>query len=200
MDLTLEEKYDLLRERERTRALLVARSVIQRPEISLWMILLPILFIFHAMQIQKYKNGLHAFAENFVRTKFKALDFALEAVQEKKSPDIDVASCFPSLDAGNEVMRRVCEKQVEEIRVLFRHYRALLRAGGADFESLLKNAYEDAGKYRVFLNDLEKAEEEVNRHVTRHFQTSEAALEVMKKMNLTLRALRKEDLDIFREL
>lgn len=195
----IEEKYDILKEKERVRAFALARSVIQRPEISLWMILLPILFIFHAFQIQKYKNGMQAFADNIVRTKFRALDFAKETLIEKKAPEMDVESCFPALDMKDEVMRRVCEKQTEEIRILYRHYRALLEAEGSDYESLLKNVYTDSGKYLVFLNSLEKAEEEVNKYVVRHFQTSDAALEVMKKMAKSLHDLRKGDLEVFRK-
>lgn len=198
MGLTLEEKYNLLCERERSGGFFVARSVIHKPEVSLWMILIPVLFVFHAMQIQKYKSGVKSFAENFIRTRIKALDFALEAIQAEKSPEIDVPTCFPSLDRGNEALRRVCEKQVEEIRILFRHYRALLWAEGNNFETLLKRAYGDEGKYRAFLNTLEKAEDEVNRHVTKQFQTNEAAKEVMQKIVRTLQNLRKEELEIFK--
>lgn len=195
--MTLDEKYALLREKERTTAFLVARAVIRRPEVSLWMILLPVLFVFHAMNIQKYKNGLHAFIENFIRVKIKALDFALDAVQEKKSPKMDLETCFPSLDAEDEIVKAVCEKQMQEIRIACGHYTLLLNAEGEDFESLLKNAYGDSGRYRAFLDSIERAEEEVGRYVTRHFQTGEAALEVMDKMARTLHALREEDLKIF---
>jgi hypothetical protein len=196
LTLSLEEKYALILAKERQMAYGLAKQLIPKPETSVWMIFLPVLFVHHAFNIQRYKKSIHGFADNYTKTRKKALDLALVAMEEGRGVQIDLETCFPSLELGDEKDRKICEKQLGEIRVLFHHYKRLFEVRGKTWQNLVKEAYGEAGKYRAFLNELAKAEKEVTRYVTRTLQTSDAAREVAGKMEKIADHLREEDVRV----
>lgn len=193
MTVSFHEKYETILSKERQMAYALAKQVISKPETSVWMIFLPVLFVHHAFNIQRYKKSIHGFADYYIQIKIKALNLALNAVEEGRGICIDLETCFPSLEPGDEKNAKVCEKQLGEIRLLFHHYQGLLRTRGKTWKELVKEAYGEAGKYRIFLNALGKAEKEVTRYVTRVFETSETAREVAVKMEKIVDQLREED-------
>jgi hypothetical protein len=197
LPLTSEEKYDLIVSQEKLFAYSVAKELIKKPETSVWMILLPFLFVYHMFNIQKYKNSIHDFANNFLRTKLKALDMALEEIKAGKAPDLTLENCFPQMDSANEKEVRVCEKQLKEIEILQKHYLKLLQARGKTYESLIKSGYSRGGDFRLFLNNLASAENEVNRYVLKVYQTTDQARKVVKKMEDTVYRFREQDFKKF---
>ncbi|WP_222427642.1 NF038143 family protein [Desulfobotulus alkaliphilus] len=198
MALTLEEKHEMILAAERRKAYALARELIQKPEASVWMILIPILFIHHAFNIQRYKKSIHGFAENYIKTRQKALELAFYSMKEEKGIAINLENCFPSVEMHEEKEVRLCEKQLEEIRLFFHHYKLLMEARGKSYETMVRAAYGEAGRLKAFYNALEKAEKEVIRYVNRSFQTSEAALDVTKRMQKIVSGIRdKEVKEIF---
>lgn len=193
MALTLEEKQEIILAAEKRKAYALARELIQKPEASVWMILIPILFIHHAFNIQKYKKSIHGFAENYIKTREKALELAFYSMKEEKGVIINLENCFPSVEMHEEKEVRICEKQLEEIRLFFHHYKLLMDARGKSYEAMVKAAYGEAGKLKAFYNALEKAEKEVLRYVNKSFQTSEAALEVTKRMEKIAGGIREKE-------
>ncbi|MCW7755259.1 NF038143 family protein [Desulfobotulus sp. H1] len=195
---SFEENYELILSRERRNAYVLAKELISKPEASVWMVLLPILFVHHAFSIQRYKKNIHGFADNFIKTRKKALDLAFGSLTTGENVVINLETCFPSLEMSAEKEKKVCEKQLEEIRILVRHYKELLGAKGKTYEVLVKNAYGTSGKFKEFLNQLEMAEKEVRRYVTKVFQTTDAAREVSKKIDKAEERIReKEAKEIF---
>ncbi len=193
MPLTHEEKYDLIINQEKLFAYSLAKEMINKPETSVWMILLPFLFVYHMFNIQKYKNSIHDFANNFLTTKQKALDMALEELKTGHEADLILENCFPQMDSANDKQVRVCEKQLKEIQILHKHYLRLLKARGKTYESLVKSGYGRGGDFRLFLNNLTNAENEVNRYVLKIYQTSDHAKNITKKMEDTIYKFREQD-------
>jgi hypothetical protein len=193
LPLNNEEKYELILNQEKLFAYSLAKEMIKKPETSVWMILLPFLFVYHMFNIQKYKNSIHDFARNFLITKQKALDLALEELKTGQAADLTLENCFPQMDSANDKQVRVCEKQLKEIEILHKHFLRLLKARGKTYESLIKSGYNRGGDFRLFLNTLTKAENEVNRYVLKIYQTSDHAKDITKKMEDTIYRFREQD-------
>ncbi|WP_028573720.1 NF038143 family protein [Desulfonatronovibrio hydrogenovorans] len=193
MSLTLDEKHDLILNQEKIFAYSLAKEMINKPAASVWMILLPILFVYHMFNIQKYKNSIHDFANNYLNTKTRALALALEQQKTGEKKELSLEVCFPQVDSANDKEVRVCQKQLKEIEVLFEHYAKLLGGRGKTYESLLKSGYSRGGDYRLFLNRLAEAENEVNRYVLKHFQTTDRAKEITRKMEGIVDRFREQD-------
>jgi hypothetical protein len=193
LPLTHEEKYDLIINQEKLFAYSLAKEMINKPETSVWMILLPFLFVYHMFNIQKYKNSIHDFANNFLTTKQKALDMALEELKTGHKANLTLENCFPQMDSANDKQVRVCEKQLKEIQILHKHFLRLLKARGKTYESLVKSGYSRGGDFRLFLNNLTSAENEVNRYVLKIYQTSDHAKNITQKMEDTIYKFREQD-------
>lgn len=193
MALTLEEKYDLIVNQEKLFAYSVAKELINKPETSVWMILIPFLFVYHMFNIQKYKKSIHDFAANFMNTKNKALEMALKELESSQKAEITLEKCFPQVDSANDKEMRVCQKQLKEIEIMHAHYLKLLQARGKTYESLVKDAYSRGGDFRVFLNSLTSAENDVNKYVLKVYQTTDQAKEITKKMEDIVYNFREQD-------
>ncbi len=192
-----EEKYQLILDAERQLAYVLAKGLIDKPKVSVWLILMPILFVYYAHKIQTYKKGVHAFAEGFLKTKTEALNAALQEVtsQESSGEFLDRVTFTEPNPGDPEKTRRVRIKQRGEMDLLVEHYAIMLKSDGTDYETLLRNAYEHGGAYRVFLNRLTKAEEEVNRAVLEAFHPNEEAKDIVDKMETMVRKLRENQLN-----
>ncbi|MFN2267342.1 MAG: NF038143 family protein [Desulfonatronovibrio sp.] len=193
MSLTLEEKNELIVGQEKIFTYTLAKELIPKPETSVWMILLPFLFVYHMFNIQKYKNSIHDFAANFMNTKNKALDMALQELKSGQKAEISLEKCFPQVDSANDKEMRVCQKQLKEIEILYAHYLKLLQARGKTYESLVKDAYSRGGDFRLFLNKLTNAESEVNKYVLKVYQTTDQAKKITKKMEDIVYNFREQD-------
>jgi hypothetical protein len=192
----LEEKYEIIRAKEERFAFELAKQLIERPQASVWLIFLPILFVFHAQRIQKYKSSIRTFADGFLRTKILALDAALEEVKTGKFPGRIMDTIAQDSDTPAKTEMRA--KQREEVDLLRQHYLLLLKSSGESFPELLTGAYPTSGGYRAFLNRLLQAEKEVNELVTKVMHpTPEAEEAVVRMENLSQQLRQKELQEIF---
>lgn len=179
----LEEKYDLILGYEEHFAYSLGKEVVEKPSASVWMILLPVLFVHHAYRINRYKEAVRAFAKGILDSKKKALDAAFEEVESGSEKPCRTADFFPELTASApESDRIIAEKQVKVIRIQQRHYRNLLESPGETYKEIVKNAYHEPGQYRAFLARLEAAEKELNRYLTEKIHTDEASRAIVQKM------------------
>jgi hypothetical protein len=189
---SLDEKYQLIRKKEERFAFELAKQVIEKPKVSVWLIFLPILFVFYAQRLQKYKSSIQAFANGFLVTKLVALDAALEEARTGRLDRESIAARFPRPDPEEKKAMR--QKQFAEIDILRQHYLLLLQAAGSSYPELLRGAYETSGSYRSFLNRLFPAEEEVNQAVLRNLQPTDEAREVVGRMEKLSERLREMEL------
>ncbi len=197
MALEKQTPYDLIWNQENQFAYRVARQVLQKPKISVWIILIPILFLYYAHKIQQYKAAVHDFSKGLTRSKFLALDSAKDEIDSGRKNE-EYQTDFVSKDLESSPnMIRVRDRQIAEVVLLKSHYRKLLRHKGASYQDLIRKTYRTAADYRLFLKELAQAEEEVNDAVLRAYHPGKEARDVTKRMQKAALSLRKEELTTF---
>lgn len=192
----LAEKFELIREYELQFAFRVANGMISKPAVSVWLILLPFLFVYYMYQVQRYKTDIPAVAHGFMRTKQAALDLALATLRSDRQP--------PAAETGPEshaettpTVAAVKAGQQAEVALLDEHYRLLLAADGPDYASLLKSVYPTEADYQTFLERLQAIEGDVNKAVIAAFHENPEGREAVQKMEKTARSLRQTELKKF---
>ena len=133
--LSIEEKSGLIWAGEEKIAADLANAVLDRPKISIWMILIPIIIVFHLFRFQKYVDGRKKFAEHYLVTRKRALQANVRSLQSGQSCDIY------GLVKQAEIPDNTAGEYSAWIRVLCDHYADLLRAEGDSIEALVKSAY-----------------------------------------------------------
>ncbi|MFW6055342.1 MAG: NF038143 family protein, partial [Thermodesulfobacteriota bacterium] len=131
--LDLDRKYESILSHEEHFAYRLGREVIDKPAVSVWMILLPVLFVHHMYRVSSYKNGVRAFAGGILEPRQKALDKAREEVESGQEREYRLEEYFPYLEFGSDRDRTLAEKQVRLIRILQKHYRCLLKAESGSY-------------------------------------------------------------------
>lgn len=187
----VQTKYDLIRRQEEQLAYTLSKAVIEKPKASLWIIFMPIFFIFHAQRMQKYKKSVHAFARQFLHTKLLALDGARDEAATGRPPEGYPGDKAPPGEE-NDGNARIRERQLREIAILKEHYLRLLQSPGETYPDLLRGAYGSGGKYRFFLNRLSAAEEEVSAAVLVAHHSTPEARQVVARMAAVTDKLREE--------
>ncbi|EFI35229.1 conserved hypothetical protein [Desulfonatronospira thiodismutans ASO3-1] len=193
MDQDFEQRFTAIFQREEQFAHTLATSVIQKPKLSVWMFLVPILFIYHANHIKRYKNNLANFQQGFTRTKLHALNLAREELvrgEKKEEREMDL---FADYDVDGPNVQEVRNRQMEEIRLLIKHYRSLLRSSGRDYPELVRSAYKTKNEYKKFLNKLNQAEKEVNKAALHAFHDSDDSRKVVSEMEKQASILRNQE-------
>jgi hypothetical protein len=186
--------YDLIWNHENQFAYSIAKQVLQKPKISVWLVLIPILFLYYAHKIQQYKAAVHDFSRGLMRSRILALDSAKEELDSgRKNKDYKAAFTSKDLENSPEVMG-VQDKQIAEVELLKSHYRKLLCQQGDTYPDLVRNAYKTGGNFRTFLNQLTRAEKEVQDAVLLAYHPDEDAREVTKKMRKITGVLREEEI------
>ena len=182
------EKSDLIRSNETTFAYSLSLIVIEKPKISVWMILIPIILVYHMYRHKSYVEGRRAFAENFLITRNRALGAAVRSI-EKQSP-LDESSVIKeaSIPASTK------EEYAAWVRVLMTHYKDLLRCEGDSFDALVRSAYKNKTNYLLFLNMLNKSEKRFNSALKPHLQaTTEGLDEIIERMEKGSEKLRYQE-------
>jgi hypothetical protein len=159
---TVKKKMKAIHANERKIADSISHNIIQMPGLTVWEILIPIMFIFKLAQINQVRDNL---IQNQMFTKNLALKAALDLVTgHSKNQVIDqikdsTSSLLTSANSGlySETIR---EKQLNEINLLLDHYVLLLKANGIDYKTMVKNAYVTRDRFEAFLNQLKQAEAE----------------------------------------
>jgi hypothetical protein len=189
---TVKEKYEMIRQHNERFAFELAKAVLEKPKASVWIIFLPVLFVFHAQRIQKYKQHVKEFGNGFLVTKNLALEAAWDEL--RNGPPKAGESPYPEPPLG-EYFTTIREKQLVELELLREHYLLLLNSSGDSYERLLRNAYRGSGDYRYFLNRLAKAEAEINRTVLEIRHTSDEARDVVERMEAIAERLRDKEIE-----
>ena len=86
---SLEHKKELILQRELLFANAIGAAVFEKPKVSFWMVLIPILFLYFVYRMQRFKSGRMKFDQEFMTTRRKAMDLAVEALETGVKPNID---------------------------------------------------------------------------------------------------------------
>lgn len=180
---------------ERILAYELAKVLIHKPNVTVWMIMLPLLLLFFIQDLKKYKAGIANFVDGFLKNKKTALDMAFNAAREGTSPGDELAGFAADARSASADQDELHEKQLREIACLMNHYRRLFTGNGETYEALIKNVYPSAIEYQVFLDTLFGLEKDVIQAALRSKPTDGDAHELSKLMQTALRQIRQRECD-----
>lgn len=151
MDLT--QKTDIILKHELRFADEIGAVLFEKPKVSVWMIFIPILFLYFVFRMQKFKNDRIKFSAEFMSARREAMDMALEAST--------VSPAGKDSEKQHAKLPEPLQKPYGSwIKALSSLYQDLLSADGNDFESLARTAYPGRDQYLEALERLNKAEKE----------------------------------------
>jgi len=158
------KKYKVILAKEESMARKMALSLIKPKQLTVWEILIPVIFILNYVKI---KHSREIFIQNQIFTKKMALDAALDmkkkdAAKETAMAQIDdrtkeLVASVPDGIYSDDIRRQ----QLREVDLLIDHYHKLLNAPGADYAALVTHAYQTPAAYSSFLDALQSAEKAV---------------------------------------
>lgn len=186
MKANLAQNRDLILAHERQFAGQVAGEVVDKPVLALWMILIPVFFVFYFYQLKRYKNGLKEFSRNFLITRERALDYVCEAARQNSTVDID------ELAAQSDSPEQVRDEYRLWIEALVDHFQALIQAPGSRFEELVRNGFNNEASYQSSLERLNRTERDLSHALTPHLPGDEQTIQaVIKSMQASVQMLRQ---------
>jgi zona occludens toxin (predicted ATPase) len=182
----LERKKELILQSELAFANAVGAAVFEKPKVSFWMVLVPLLFLYFIYRMQKFKSGRMNFDREFMTTRRKALDLAVEALAADAKPDIDQI-------AGQTGLMSVLERPYASwLKALVDYYTDLLAATGDSFESLVRSAYRNRTNYLLTLNRLNTVEKDFYAALKPQMAATEGAAAIIATIEEHSRRLRRE--------
>jgi hypothetical protein len=191
----LEKNRRIIEDYEFSFARRLAKGVIEKPKISVWLVFLPILFVHYAQRIRQYKTGLQQFCDGILHTRKFALAAVVDDLQGTSAAPDYRESFLRAHPASGEEVQAVLQLQLAEMALLREHYQRLLVVRAVnDYGVMVQRAYGTEAGYRDFLERLERVEEEVRLAVLKAFQPDQEAGEVSARMAKLTRDLRQEEI------
>jgi hypothetical protein len=183
----MEEKKDRIFDYEQQFAYRLAASVLDKPRMNIWMILIPIILVFHIYRHQRYVDGKKTFAENYLVTRKRALAEAFASASEGRPPRID------SIVEKAGISPESRPAYGEWVSELVEHYADLLGARGQSLEQMIRAVFRNRTNYQLFLRRLGEKERRFHAALKPSIEedTPEAGL-VISRMESGAEALRKE--------
>ena len=93
---TLAQKRDIILQRELAFANAIGAAVIDKPKVSFWMVLIPILFVYFIYRAQRFKSDRMQFDEEFMTTRRRAMDTALRRRGNERPSGHDTVVATPA--------------------------------------------------------------------------------------------------------
>ena len=152
-----EEKKGLIIAHETEHARQLALHVIEKPAPRVWMIFIPIFFVFYFWKLKHYESGLREFAENHLVPRRRLLEAVFAAETENRQVDLE---SLAGLNGGLD--ENACALCREWLDVLAGHFRLLLAAQGDSYPALVRSAYCNKSNYRLLCGRLGEAETAYN--------------------------------------
>ena len=156
-DSDREERRNLILAHEQEKARQLAFQVIEKPQPRVWMIFIPIFFVFYFWKLKQYESGLNDFAEHHLIPYRRTLD-AVFAAEEDNRP-VEIESLMPQNGQLDEKTRHAYRQWLE---LLARHFHLLLNARGRSYPELVRAAYRTKSNYILSCRQLAKAEKTYN--------------------------------------
>jgi len=184
--MELAHKKEIILQREMAFADAIGASVLEKPKVSYWMVFIPILFLYFIYRMQIYKSERLKFSEDFMITRRRAMDVALETAATGDSPDIaDVAR-----NAG--LSEPLLKPYVSWVNALVDYYLELLAAEGDCFESIVRAAYSNRSNFLLTQNRLNTAEKAFYTALKPRLAATEGAADIITKIESQSQELRRK--------
>lgn len=182
----LKEKAEIIRREERRTADKIAQEVLDKPNLSVWMILIPIVFLYYIYAFNRFSSGKKEFVEGFVKTRKLILEKALNFVENKEKTD------FRKLAKEERVPDKAVDAYVSWSKVLFDHYTTLLSAEGASYSEMNRSGYTSKEQYESVLEKIIDKEVLFFKALRKEVKASgDAVGEVIKKMETAVANIRR---------
>lgn len=120
-----------IREAEESRASLIAERLIEKPKLSVMMIIFPLLFLTFVTQMKRYKLRREIFRKEYLFTRELVLEF-LKTEEREKAAEYFRSKIFKNCEIEN--IEKLFEAQCAEAIEIYQRYEKILE--GKD-ESLL---------------------------------------------------------------
>ncbi len=187
----IDQKKQQILDHESQLANRLALQVLDKPRPPIWMIFVPIFFVFFVQKMNQYKSGLAEFVENYLKSRRLALEAAMEAEETGKAVN---------LEALQEKVKNIPEQArplfTAWMSALAEHYRQLLAAKGSSHAALVRTAYQNKTNYLLFCNCLNKAESAYSKALLPEMDGDNQDLShVIEKIDIYVADLRREDAD-----
>jgi hypothetical protein len=169
----------------------LSSAVLEKPKMNVWMILIPIIIVFHMYRHQRYVDGRRSFADNYLITRKRALDAAFNYCKNGEKVDLTEFVTTARVPDGTRHEFR------EWVKLLIEHYQSLLLSRGEDYKSLVRASYTSRMNYLLFLNQLNNAEQRFNDALKPHIDVHEDAIDkTIKKIEQLTQTLRRDDAEL----
>ncbi len=189
--LSLDEKKTLILTSEEDMAGQLAVRVLDKPQPPIWMILIPIFFVFFASKMKQYSKGLQDFSKNYLLSRRWALDAATAAVANGTKIEVD-----DMLQRAEGIPVGAMPLYKAWLSLLAEHYRSLLEVRGNSHSALVRTAYQNKSSYLVFCDRLGKAENALNRALLPEIEGDRQDVDmVIDKMAQNVSELRRAEVD-----
>jgi hypothetical protein len=182
----LDKKKELILARELAFANAVGAAVFEKPRVSFWMVLIPLLFLYFIYRMQKYKNGRMKFDEDFMVTRRRALDLAIEALESDHR--INLSQAVHQYGLSDELEK----PYAAWMGVLVDHYLDLLAVDGDSYDTLVHKAYHNRTNYLLILNRLNTVEKEFYAAIKPKLASAEGAADIIATMEKESQRLRRD--------
>ncbi len=135
----------------------LAAKVIDKPRLSVWMILVPIIFIYFFFRMKKFTDGRKDFSSKYILTRKQALSKAVEYVKgDRNAGAEDIVKKIDMNERQKKYYREI-------LSVLHNHYVHLLTSNGATYEELVRKSYKSRDNFMKHISEINEAEREFNR-------------------------------------
>ena len=179
-------KRDAILNREAVFANAIGAAVFEKPKVSYWMVLIPILFVYFFYRIQKYKKCRQDFDRQFMTARRQAMELAEAAVASGQNADVAAAARRSGLPDALEAPFAAW------LRALTAYYMDLLKADGDTFDALVRSAYPDRTGFLLDLNRLDQVEKDFYTALKPRLAATEGAAEIIAVIQTRSRELRRQ--------
>jgi len=184
----IERKHKAILAYERRFALKLGEHVLEKPKMNIWMILIPIIIVFHMFRFQRYVKGKNLFAIDYLKSREQALASARRVATEGKATDARAVAAQMSMP------EEARDPYGDLLSVLIDHFVGLLRAEGEDIDSLLRSAYRSRTDYLLFFNRLSRAEKRLNAALEPHLSREHREIgETIRRIEEISEQMRREE-------
>lgn len=186
----IETKKNLIIHYETQQAQRLACKVIFKPPLTVWYILIPVIFVYYFFRLNKYSSSRKAFVEHFMRSRKRAIEAATISVVRDRPPGID------DMIAQTRIPSEAVAAFKSYAKVLVEHYADLLNASGGDHDTLLKAAYRTRSNYLLFLNRLGQVEKALDQALAPSLATDQPTVgDTIALIERQIAQLRRDEAD-----
>ncbi|MEL7566725.1 MAG: NF038143 family protein [Dehalobacterium sp.] len=196
-----DENYQSILAYENKIAQIITAKVLEKPELSVWMILIPIVFIPFMQRYQKYQESAKTFREGYLFTKKIGLDTAYRIFRKEialeDAPEL-ITKIVKKNPNADQLVLNIYQMQIQEVSILYKHYLALFASEKVKYRDMVVDYYQTEDNYLKFLKRLSEAEKEVTRAASATFKDgTEEVPEIMEKMEKHLLEIRLKEAKLF---